>query len=436
MTTNSTWAALRNPAFRKLWIAAVISGTCVAAHDSAATWTMNIFTGSPLLLSLMSTVASLPFFLFTLPAGALADKVDRQKLVCTINVCMAATAFALAVLGWLHLLNPCLILGCVFFIGVGFAINAPAWTSIMPQIVSDAELPSAATLSGLQFNISGIIGPALGGLLVPLAGANFVFALNAACFFLVILSILQWKQPTVSPKVSSQGFSYSIGTTIRYLRCAPELQIVLARNFLFTLFISAIPAVVPVIGLKVLHLNSGNLGLLFTSMGVGSVIGALGVAPWFRARFSPNDLTLSANLLVILAYVLMGFVRQTELFLLVAALAGMGWTLSASELWVAAQRAVPDWARGRMNATIMMVSQGGMVIGGVIWGSLAAITGPGYTLFGAALLFLISLLLSAQLSIDLTGKLKERISSVLPVNVKSEEMAPLALATNLSAAEC
>ena len=156
----------------------MISGTCVAAHDSAATWMMNIFTGSPLLLSLMSTVASLPFFLFTLPAGALADKVDRQKLVCTVNVCLAATTFALAVLGWLHLLNPYLILGCVFFIGVGFAINAPAWTSIVPQIVSDAELPSAATLSGLQFNISGIIGPALGGLLVPLAGANFVFALK------------------------------------------------------------------------------------------------------------------------------------------------------------------------------------------------------------------------------------------------------------------
>src|SRR5260370_26357114 len=96
MTTNSTWAALRNPAFRKLWIAAVISGTCVAAHDSAATWTMNIFTGSPLLLSLMSTVASLPFFLFTLPAGALADKVNRQKLVCTVNVCLAAATFALA----------------------------------------------------------------------------------------------------------------------------------------------------------------------------------------------------------------------------------------------------------------------------------------------------------------------------------------------------
>src|SRR5262245_38671817 len=105
MTTNSIWAALRNPAFRKLWAAAAISGTCVVAHDNAATWMMNVFAGSPLLLSLMSTVAALPFFLFTLPAGALADRIDRQKLVCAVNFGMAATALALALLGWMHLLN-------------------------------------------------------------------------------------------------------------------------------------------------------------------------------------------------------------------------------------------------------------------------------------------------------------------------------------------
>jgi MFS family permease len=92
MTKYSTWTALRNPVFRQLWIASVISGTCVAAHDGAATWMMNKLTGSPFLISLMSTVASLSFFLFTLPAGVLADKVDRQKLVCTINLCLAATA--------------------------------------------------------------------------------------------------------------------------------------------------------------------------------------------------------------------------------------------------------------------------------------------------------------------------------------------------------
>jgi MFS family permease len=189
MDKYSTWKALRNPAFRNLWVATVISGACVAAHDSAATGMINRLIESPFLISLISTLASLPFFLFTLPAGALADKVNRPKLVCMINVGLATTALALAILGWLHLQNPYIILASVFFIGVGFAFNAPAWTSLVLQIVSDAELPSAATLSGLQLNISGILGPALGGLLVPLAGVNFVFALNAVCFLLVAMTV-------------------------------------------------------------------------------------------------------------------------------------------------------------------------------------------------------------------------------------------------------
>jgi predicted MFS family arabinose efflux permease len=434
MTTNSTWAALRNPTFRKLWIVAVISGTCVAAHDSAATWMMNIFTGSPLLLSLMSTVASLSFFLFTLPAGVLADKVNRQKLVCRINVCMAAIAFALAVLGWMHLLNPYIILGCVFFIGVGFAINAPAWTSIVPQVVSDAELPSAATLSGLQFNISGIIGPALGGLLVPLAGANFVFALNAACFLLVVVATRQWKQPTLPARLSSESFFESFGTIIRYARNAPGFQVVLARNFLFALFISVIPALMPVVGLKVLHLSSSNLGLLFTSMGAGSVVGAVFIIPWLRARFSPDSITLLANLLLVLVYVLMALVRQTEVFFGVAALAGVGWTMSASELWVAAQRAMPSWARGRMNATVIMISQGAMALWGVIWGSAASLAGASYTLVGAAVLFLTSLLLARRLSINFAGNLEERVSGDLSICVEPRDMTPIELTRELCAA--
>ena len=86
---NTSWTALRNPTFRRLWIAAVISGTCEAAHYSAATWMMST-RASPFLISLMSTVASLPYFLFTLPAGVLADRVNRKKFACVINVWLAA----------------------------------------------------------------------------------------------------------------------------------------------------------------------------------------------------------------------------------------------------------------------------------------------------------------------------------------------------------
>src|SRR5580693_8329230 len=401
----STWSALGNPVFRKLWIAAVISGTCVAAHDTAALWMMNMLTPSPFLISLLSTVASLPFFLFTLPAGALADMVDRKKLLCVVNLWLAAAAAGMAILGWLHFLNPVVILVFVFLIGAGFALNAPVWTSSVSEVVANEELPSATILGGLQLNISGIIGPALGGLLVPVIGLNFVFAVNAACFLVVILAVLQWKRTNVQSRIGLERFFESFTTAIRYVRYAPGLQVVLARNALFALFISVIPALMPVVGLKALHLNPSQLGLLFTSMGVGSVAGAVFIIPWLRARYSPNTLVVSANLVVVLVYVLMALVRQQELFLVVAALAGVGWTLSASELWVAAQRAMPGWARGRMNATVIMVSQGALALGGVIWGYAVATTGTTYTLLGAAVLFLISLALARPLSINFTGTL-------------------------------
>jgi hypothetical protein len=140
---------------------------------------------------------------------------------------------------------------------------------------------------------------------------------------------------------------------------------------------------------------------------------------------------LSANLLIILAYVLMGCVRQTELFLLAAALAGVGWTLSASELWIAAQRALPDWVRGRMNAAVMMASQAAMVLGGLIWGSSVAVVGPSSTLFGAAVLFLVSLMLKTRLSINYATNLSKGLSNVLSITERSAEAAPTALATEL-----
>jgi MFS family permease len=408
----------------------VISGTCVAAHDSAATWMMSKLIESPFLISLMAPLASLPFFLFTVPAGALADRVDRQKLVCVINSVLAVTAIALALLGWLHLLNPYFILGSVFIIGAGFAFNAPAWTAMVPQIVSDSELPSAATLSGLQFNISGIVGPALASLLVPLAGADFVFALNGSCLFLVALAARQRKQFAAPAKSQSEGIPESFGTIFSYFRSAARFQAVLVRNFLFALFISVIPALMPVVGLNVLHLSASNLGLLFTSMGAGSVIGAVFIVPWLRARLSSDYVTLAANYLIIIAYVLMALVRQTETLFVIAGLCGAGWTISASELWVAAQRAMPGWARGRMNAAVIMVSQGGMVLGGLVWGSASSIAGVNFTLLGAAILFLMSSVLFGRVPTNGAGSQEQSV--VLSIRVEGTEVTSETLAGDLS----
>src|ERR1700722_15195901 len=218
LSKTSTFAALRNPVYRKLWFAILLSGTCVAAQDTAAAWTMNMLGSSTFLLSLISPVASLPFFLFTLPAGALADIVNRRKLLCFMNLWLASAAVLLAILGSFQLLNPYVLLLFVFLIGVGFAFHAPAWSAIVPDLVTDEELPSAATLGGLQLNVSGIVGPPRGGVRFFFLGANWVFAVNALCFFVVIFALLQWKAPEAESEFPLENFLESFSTAVRYVR--------------------------------------------------------------------------------------------------------------------------------------------------------------------------------------------------------------------------
>src|SRR5258708_23044945 len=127
--------------------------------------------------------------------------VVRRKLILIMIFWLSATAALLAILGLFGLLSPWIILVCVFLTGVGFAFNSPAWTAVVPDIVTDAELPSAATLGGLQLNISGIIGPAIGGILLRFFAPHCVFALHAVCFLVVILAILRLKEDVVSCKL-------------------------------------------------------------------------------------------------------------------------------------------------------------------------------------------------------------------------------------------
>jgi MFS family permease len=390
---SSSWTALRHPVFRRLWIATAISGTCVAAHDNAAIYVLNSLSGNPALLSLIPVVTALPFFLFTLPAGILADRVNRKNLLCAINLWLAAGAFSLTVFSWLHILSSSLILVCVFLIGTGFAANAPVWTAVVAQLVPETELSSVATLNGLQFNISGILGPALGGLLLPLIGANQIFMLAAAGFLLVILALQQWNEPAQPSPDASKLPSPGLKAVIRCLFRTPALQSAAARNLEFAFFISAIPAVVPIIGLKLLNFSSSDLGLFFTFMGIGSALAALLIFPRLKKYFPTEVLTLSNGFIAVVC-LLFCLVPEKPFFLLTASLAGAGWTISASELWARGQSAIPDWARGRLTAAMITFSQGATALGALVWSSLVATIGPTHTLMATALLFLLSILLS------------------------------------------
>jgi len=392
MKPNSTPNALQNGTFLRIWLASLVSGTAVAAHDTAATWVMNLMSPTGFFISLMTSVASLPFFLCMLPAGVLSDAFDVRKILRVANLGLAGCAGALAFLGWAGMLNPVLLLSGVFLLGVGFAINAPAWTALVPQVVTDQELPSALTLGGVQMNISSILGPAVAGFVLAKIGAPFVFSLNAAGFLLVFTAIPSKPKARSSVRQTFMGFAHAISGAICYVAQDRNVRSILLRNAVFSSFVVVIPALMPVLLLKELRFDGSSLGLVFASMGVGSVVSAFFVIPRMRARFSTDVLMIIAQVTLAGLFLLMAMVHHCIFCLLAMALAGASWTLAASELWVIAQRAMPGSARGRISALMMVLSQGAMTVGGVVWGLSAEIAGTRVTLLAAASLFFITIL--------------------------------------------
>ena len=242
----------------------------------------------------------------------------------------------------------------------------------------------------------------------------------------MFFAVLQWKRPKVQSSLPLENFFESLTTAIRYVRYTPGIKVLLTRHAIFSFFISVIPSLMPVVGLKELHLKAANLGFLFTSMAVGSVISGAFIIPWARAKYSPQRITTAANFVLLLNCCLMAFVHRPGVFLVVAALAGMGWTLSASELWVASQRAMPDWARGRMNATMVMVSQAATALGGILWGLAAHNAGVvptflGAAVFGILIMIVVRVVPGLQISIDFT---KSESFESAPVSIFGQSLDP------------
>jgi MFS family permease len=191
MNQDSIWLSLRNKKFRTLWLVTLISGSAVAAYNTAAVWLMDSLESSSFLLSLIPVVTSLAFFLFTLPAGTIADLMNRTKAVALINLGLAFVCFCFGVTVWRGWINPGILLFGVLLVGIGLAFNGPAMAAIVPDLVSEAELSSAVTLGGLQLNISSMIGPVAGDLMIIALGPGTVFLASAFCFLLVFWAAQQ-----------------------------------------------------------------------------------------------------------------------------------------------------------------------------------------------------------------------------------------------------
>ena len=398
--STSTWFALRNPVFCRLWLATLLSGTFVSSQDVTATWLMHDLGASPFWLSLIATAASAPFFLFTLPAGAVADIVNRRTVIISAVLWQAGWSVILAFAAFTNLINPSAVLACVFALGIGLAFGAPVWGAVVPDIVNKEELPSAITLGGVQLNLSGIVGPALGGFLLPVLGAPLVISFNAFAFVIVAFVIMQWRPRQAQATGLRENFTESFISSLRYARNSQRMKVILFRNVLFSAVISAIPALLPIIALRACACSASQLGLIFACVGAGSLGGAMFVLPFLRKRFSANAIVSISVAILLVVYLAMALTQEVPPLMVSTTLAGVAWSLAGAELWVAGQRVMPSWVRGRMNAFLIMLGQGGMALGAILWATGVANVGLDLTFVGAAAMALVVLGLGLRFSIN------------------------------------
>jgi len=365
----------------------VISYVGTWMQNVGAGWMMTQLTMSPLMVSLVQAATTLPVFLVILPAGALADMVDRRRFLLITQGWMVLAAGALGVLTLRHHITPWVLLGLTFALGLGAVMNDPAWQAITPEIISAERHAPAVALNSVGYNVARAVGPALGGLVIAAAGSGWAFLLNAASFFGVIFFLYRWRRPHFE-RVETGRVSDALLAGLRYVRTAPLARCVLVRTGAFSLGASSLLALLPILARPY---GASGYGLLLGSFGLGALGGAA-LLPRVRTRLSVDGMVVFDILLFAGMTVLAGRVQAFEWLSLVLFASGTAWIGILACLNVAAQTMSPSSLRARTLSMYLFVLQGGMAVGSAAWGALATRVGVPTTLLCAAGALILGLL--------------------------------------------
>jgi MFS family permease len=391
----TAWQPLRSALFRSVWIATVVSNVGSWMQDVGSGWLMTSLSSSPALVALVEAADSFPVMLLALPAGALADIIDRRRLLIAVHCYLLVCAGILGVLTALGLTTIWALLGFTFALGVGNALVLPAWAAIVPELVPRAQLASAVALNSIAINVSRAVGPAIAGLIIASLGVWPVFILNALSYIGILAVLIHWRRERRRSALPAERFISAIRVGLRFVTHTRSLQVVLIRGGAFFAFASASWALFPLIVRRELGRGPEVYGLLLTCIGAGAVIGAL-LLPRIRARISRDLLVSAASVLYAVAMFVLAGIREIFVLALAMVMTGVAWISILSALQVSAQTALPSWVRARGLSAFVMVFMAGMAIGAVAWGQVATRIGIPDALFIAGLGVAASILLALK----------------------------------------
>jgi MFS family permease len=381
----SAWAPLRRPVFAWLWVGGLAVNVGIWIRDIGAGWLMTELHPAPVVVSLITSATTLPMLLLSIPAGAMADVLDRRRLMLTVHAISAVIAALLATLVILRLATAEVLLTCTLALGAGQALVNPAWQAAMADMVPLDELPAASTLNSVSLNLSRAIGPGLGGLAVGyLAGPASAFVIGALSFTGIIIALMLWK-PAVTPRATTgERFAAAMLAGLRYVRHSAPMHAVIIRTVCFVLPATSLWALMPLIAREHLDLGPVGYGTLLACMGVGAVLATIAL-PWVRTRLSSNQQVVAATVLYALALTLIASLPHAHVARPAMALAGVAWVTMVVNLNVAAQTGAPRWVRGRALAAYFTAFFGSMAIASPAWGTLAGLTSIATALIVSAL---------------------------------------------------
>jgi MFS family permease len=365
--TGSAWAPLRRGRFRALWATQLATQVVLWMQTVGAVTVLKDVGASAAVIALVQTAVTLPAVLFALLSGALADLVDRRRLLTLVQAWMFLVCVALALLVATGAVSPGLVLALTFGLGVGVALTTPAAWALTLDVVGRAELPQAVALNGVALNVARAAGPAAAGLIAAAAGASVVFGVQAA---IVAAAIVAVRALGPRPPVAGgprEPLRDAMAAGLRYARHATPLQHVLWRAVAFVFGASALWALVPVVAIRRLGADDLGLGLLFACLGIGAIAAAQ-VLPALRRRLSSDAILAVAAIGAASVLALLAVLRSAVAASAVLALGGASWMLALNTLAASVQFVVPAWVRARALAIHQLVTQGSLAAGAAAWG--------------------------------------------------------------------
>jgi MFS family permease len=372
----SPLAPFGDRAFAVLWTATVVSNIGTWMQSAAAGWLMTSLDPAPFSVSLVQVASSLPMFLFGLPAGALADIVDRRRLLIIIQVTVMILVAVFGLMVHLTWVTPTLLLTFTFVAAAAAASITPAWQAIVPQLVPRRHLPPAVALNSVGLNVSRAVGPALAGIMISAWGIAAPFWVNALTTIAVIAALIWWhpREDGAGRRLPAERFHRAIGAGLRHARYNPHLRATLIRASGFFLFASAYWALLPLLAHDQVAGGPEIYGVLLGAIGAGAVAGAFGL-PWLTHRLGPDRLVALGTVGTVVALLLFALARSWAIALAGSVIAGMSWIMVLATINVSAQVALPGWVRGRGLSIFGTVMFGSLTIGSAVWGKVATFGG-------------------------------------------------------------